>query len=136
MNIDLLTNQQVLTLYTTQWCRQYGIKPCDLGCSTAITVDGKIRPYQNAHPAIDDVIILIKFRDAYWQHMSKAQKQTWESMWEWTYTLKRSSRQKHLSKLESMTFDIENNITYTNLKAQARKERARSKIKALRQQTS
>jgi len=106
-----------------------GIKPCDLGCGTLTTEDGKLKPYQNAHPAIDDVIILIKFRDAFWQYMNKSQKKSWESWWKWAYTLKKPSRQKHLTKMASMAVDIDNTTLFLNIKRQAQRE----KIKTLRQ---
>lgn len=127
-NIDLLSNAQVLSQYTTDWCRQHGIKPCDLGCTTLVTEEGKLRPYQNAHPAIDDVIILIKFRDAFWTYMNKHQKKSWECWWKWAYTLKKPSRQKHLTKMASMAMDIENTMLFKNIRKQAQRE----KIKSLR----
>ncbi len=127
-NIDLLSNAEVLSQFTTNWCRQNGIKPRDLGCTTLMTEEGKLRPYQNAHPVIDDVIILIKFRDAFWSYMNKHQKKSWECWWKWAYTLKKPSRQKHLTKMASMAMDIENTILFKNIRKQSQRE----KIKSLR----
>ncbi len=101
-NIDLLSNAEVLSQFTTDWCRQNGIKPRDLGCSTLITEDGKLRPYQNAHPAIDDVIILIKLRNEFWNNWNHNEKCVWSAYWSSVYHKGYPFKAKALNKIEKL----------------------------------
>jgi hypothetical protein len=89
-----------LTRYTTQWCLKQGIKPADLGCGTRITEDGKLVPYQNAHPAIDDVIILIKLREEFWTFWNHNEKCVWHGFWSSVYNLRFPFKKSALKKLE------------------------------------
>ena len=101
-NINLLSNAEVLSQYTTNWCHQNGIKPRDLGCSTLITEEGKYRPYQNAHPAIDDVIILIKLRDEFWANWNHNEKCVWAAHWSYVYHKGHPFKAKALKNIEKL----------------------------------
>lgn len=126
---EMKLSKSELTEYINKWCFERGIKSRDLGCSTQLTEDGNFRPYQNAHPAIDDVIILIKFRDSFWSVMNKNQRKSWNGWWKWAYTLKKPSRHKHYKKMATMAIELENNLLYKNIIIKAQRE----KIKTLRQ---
>ena len=91
-----------ITAYTTQWCLEKGIKPRDLGCGTLITDDGKIKPYQNAHPAIDDVIILIKLREEFWTNWNHNEKCTWSAHWSSVYHKGHHFKAKALKNIEKL----------------------------------
>lgn len=105
------THQEIEHL-TRYWCRTLGIHDKDL----------------LTHPQINDLIILINFRNEFWKEMNKHQRKSWECCWQWAYKLKRSSRQKHLVKLEKIGCEIENNRLYKKIVKQAQRE----KIKTLR----
>ena len=111
MTTRQFTHQELEHL-TRYWCRTLGIHLKDI----------------EAHPQIDDVILLVKFRDEFWKEMNKHQKKSWECFWHWAYKLKRSSRQKHFLKLEKIGREIQNNRLYKQLVKQAQRE----KIKTLR----
>jgi hypothetical protein len=72
--------------YTNLWCREKGIHAKDL----------------ENHPQADDVVLLIKFREAFWYSMERSEQGVWAAYWSWTYTKALSLKQKHLKKLESI----------------------------------
>lgn len=116
-----------LTQYTTLWCREHGIKPRDLGCGTSITENGKLRSYQNAHPAIDDVIILIKLREEFWTVWNASERAIWAAYWSSVYHHGFSFKKKALKKIET----IANSGIYKQSQAQIKRQR----IKELREST-
>ena len=91
-----------LTAYTTLWCRELGIKPRDLGCSVLTTEDGKMRPYQNAHPAIDDVIILIQMRNEFWNYWNNSEQCSWGAHWSSVYHKGHPFKAKALKNIERL----------------------------------
>lgn len=120
-----LNSTQNLNQYIIDWCRQLGIKPRDLGCSTIITKDGKVRPYQNAHPAIDDVIILIKLRDTFWQYWNHNEKSIWTTHWNSVYHNGYPFKAKALKNIEK--------LATTGIFRQQQKIQQREKIRQLRE---
>jgi hypothetical protein len=90
------------TAYTTNWCLKQGIKPRDLGCGTLVTEDGKIKPYQNAHPAVDDVIILIRLRDEFWNNWNHNERCVWAAHWSSVYHKGHHFKAKALQNIERL----------------------------------
>ena len=90
------------TRILTEWCREQGIKSADLGCSTAMTEDGRLRPYQNAHPAIDDVIILLRLKKEFWSVYRRDQKTLYSNLWNYAYVKKMPFKANHLRQVESL----------------------------------
>lgn len=117
-----------LTQYTTQWCRKYGIKPRDLGCGINKHEDGTYRINQNAHPAIDDVMILIKLRDEFWSVWNSSERGVWAAYWSSVYHNGCPFKKKALKKIET----IANSGIYRQQQAELNKQ----KIKQLRIGTS
>jgi hypothetical protein len=105
--------QTLIEGVTNYWCRTIGIHNADL----------------HTHPQIDDVIILIRFREAYWRWMHKGQKTSLQYMFDWTYKRKNCLQDKHLEKLKQMALTLENNRLFLNIQL----ENKRTKIKQLRQ---
>lgn len=99
-NKKLLTNAEVLTQYTTDWCRQYGIKPRDLGCGIVIQADGTYKTNLNPHPAINDVMILIKLREEFWTAWNHNEKCVWAAYWSHVYHKGFPFKKKALKKIE------------------------------------
>lgn len=106
--------QTLIEGVTNYWCRTIGIHSEDL----------------HKHPQIDDVILLIKYREEYWKSMNKAQRTSFQYMFEWAYKRKNCLGQKHLEKLKRMALTLENNRLFLKQQLQAK----RIKIKQLRQQ--
>jgi AICAR transformylase/IMP cyclohydrolase PurH len=123
MNEQTPLSKTELTHYTNMWCKELGIKSVDLGCQYRVGEDGKMIREEKVHPAIDDVIMLIRFREELWTDMNKHQRKSWDCFWKWTYTLKKQSRQKHLIKLEKIASDVHNNRLYKSIIKQAQRER-------------
>lgn len=114
-----------LTAKITEWCLNKGIKPRDLGCGTIKTEDGKIKPYQNAHPAIDDVIILIKLRDEFWNNWNHNEQCSWSGHWSSVYHNGHPFKAKALKNIER--------LANTGIHRQQQEQAQRNKIKALRE---
>jgi hypothetical protein len=94
--------------YTNLWCREKGIHAKDL----------------EEHPQADDVVLLINFRDAFWNIMTPAEQGVWAAYWGWTYSKALSLKKKHLKKLEN----IGNSLAFRQQQQAQRLE----KIKVLR----
>jgi hypothetical protein len=90
------------TRILTEWCREQGIKSADLGCSTVMTEDGRLRPYQNAHPAIDDVIILLRLKKEFWSVYRRDQKTLYSNLWNYAYVKQMPFKANHLRQVESL----------------------------------
>ena len=97
---------------TNYWCRTKGIHSSDL----------------DTHPQIEDVMILLKYRDAMWQKLNKSEQAHWGAIWDWTYHRKYPLKNKHISKLELITLQAEQR--HVNQLIEAAK--ARQKIRQLR----
>lgn len=111
--------------YTNLWCAQQGIKSADLGCGYHITEDGKLKPYQNAHPAIDDVIILIKLREEFWSYWNHNEKCVWSGHWSSVYTKRHHLKAKALKNIEKLAI--------TGIFRQQQEQEQRNRIKAIRE---
>lgn len=94
--------------YTNQWCRSIGIRNKDL----------------TNHPSIDDVILLVNFRNEFWQDLTKIEQATWSGFWSIIYHRHYTLKATHLVKLELMA----QSALFTRQKQQQRQ----GKIRALR----
>jgi hypothetical protein len=103
---------QFATQVTNYWCRSKGIKSEDL----------------DTHPQIDDVMLLLKYRDGMWIKLNTSEQAHWGAIWDWTYHRKYPLKNKHLAKLELITIQAEQR--HANKMAQINK--ARQKIRSLR----
>ena len=99
---------------TNYWCRTLGIHNRDL----------------HEHPQIDDVIILVKLIQEYQQEFTPKQRILVYIIWDWCYNKRRPLTRKYLKALEKLIYRIHQ---IRNLKLKA-KNKARQKIKAIRQQ--
>lgn len=106
------TNEQVLDHYTNLWCRQKGISIRDI----------------EQHPQADDVIMLINWRDAMWDNLDKVQQGSFAGIWSYVYSYKKPIRQKHITKLESITLTA----MALHTKTQNKQARIKARIMALR----
>jgi hypothetical protein len=97
---NLKLSKSELIAYTTLWCLEQGIKPRDLGCGSRVSDDGKIIRFQNAHPAIDDVLILIKLRDEFWEYWNHNEKCVWAAHWSSVYHKGHPFKAKALKNIE------------------------------------
>jgi hypothetical protein len=113
--------------YTNLWCIEQGIKPRDLGCGTTITNDGKVKLYQNAHPAIDDVIILIQLRNEFWSFWNHNEKCVWQGFWSSVYNCGFPFKAKALKKIEL--------LAQSGIYRQEQQKIKQAKIRQLREST-
>lgn len=95
------------------WCSLKGIKKADL----------------DRHPSIDDVILLMRWRDAMWQSVNNSEQAFWGALWNIVYRNGGKLKKKHLDKLEFIT----NNIILRQEKKAQKLQTQRERIKQLRQ---
>lgn len=107
--MNLMTKNELLEYYTNYWCRSKGISKKDL----------------ETHPQIDDVILMLRFRDSLWTILNQSEQAVWGAYWNTVYHKRRCLHKKALNKLEQIT------ITATDRLLQLQNQRSR--IKALRQ---
>lgn len=105
-----------LNHYTNLWCREKGIHAIDL----------------EKHKQADDVVLLVLFREQFWRDMTKAQQGSWAAFWSYSYTHKKPLKQKHLKKLENISYSAINTRHFKEIQ----KAEQRQRIKALRQNTT
>ncbi len=105
--MEKLTRQE-LQHFTNMWCRQNGIKQRDL----------------TGHPNIDDVVLLVNFRNEFWQDLSKIEQATWSGFWSIIYHRQFNLKAKHLAKLETMA--------QSALFQRQKQQQRQGKIRALR----
>lgn len=72
--------------YTNRWCISIGIKNRDL----------------DNHPAIDDAILLINYRDKLWIDLTKHEQGVWAAMWNRVYHKQYPLKGKHYRQLEEI----------------------------------
>jgi hypothetical protein len=72
--------------YTNKWCRSIGIKFRDL----------------DNHSAIDDVILLINFRNTFWSNLNRSEQGMWAALWNRVYHKQYYLKKKQLDQLEIM----------------------------------
>ena len=92
-----------ITHYTNLWCRSKGISAKDL----------------ENHPQADDLVLLINIREATWHMLNSQEQGVWAAYWGWVYTKGYSLKNKHINKLESVTYQA---LTRYNQIQQARKK--------------
>lgn len=95
------------------WARTKGIKQQDL----------------TQHPQIDDIILLIKYRDSIWGKLNKPEQSSWAGIWSWVYTKGYPLKKKHLKKLEQ----VYTTATDRHLQKLIKQAEQKQRIKALRQ---
>jgi hypothetical protein len=100
--------QTLIQGVTNYWCRMKGIHSRDL----------------DSHPQIDDVMLLLKYRDGMWIKLNTSEQAHWGAIWDWTYHRKLPLKTKHLAKLELITIQAE--------QRHRKKQQAIDKIKQLR----
>lgn len=85
---------------------------------------GITRKALETHPHIDDVILLLKYRDAMWDLLNNSERAVWGAYWGYTYNKRKALKKKSLAKLEQIT------ITATTRREETKA--AIQRIKALR----
>jgi hypothetical protein len=80
------------------------------------------------HPQADDIVLLLKWRDEMWTKLTKKEQGAWAAFWSWTYHNKYPLKQKHLTKLETITIQA----TDRHLKSLVIKAEQKQKIRQLR----
>ena len=85
-----LSNQEIRH-YTNLWCREQGIHSRDL----------------ETHPQMDDVVLLINFREVFWPHMDSRERGIWAAYWGRTYTQKYPMKKSYFNQLEIITKSAE-----------------------------
>lgn len=99
--------------YTNYWCRSKGISTKDL----------------ESHPQIEDVMLLLKFREGMWSKLNRSEQAHWGAYWNWCYHRKFLLKKKHLKKLELITEEA----TQRHLIKIIKQSKARQRIHELRQ---
>lgn len=97
--------------YTNYWCKSKGISSKDL----------------TEHPRIDDIILLLAFREAMWIKLNKAEQGCWSGYWSSIYHKRNRLKGKALKKLEQITITAENRHTMTINKIKQLKQNPHSK---------
>jgi hypothetical protein len=113
--------------YTNLWCRELGIKSVDLGCGFTRNINGKIVS-KPQHPALDDVILLIKVRQEFWTFFNAHEKGVWAGYWNTVYHYGFPMKVKAIKKIETL-------VSSGIYKKSQRKLQA-EKIKQLRKHTT
>jgi hypothetical protein len=106
--------QTLIQGVTNYWCRTKGIHNKDL----------------DTHPHIDDVIFLLKWRDAMWDMCNLNERAFWGSVWGNVYNKKTAIKKHILAKFETVTIQA---ITRHNNNLDI-KAKQKERIKQLRQQ--
>lgn len=99
--------------YTNYWCKTKGISSRDL----------------EQHPQMDDVVLMLRWRDAMWDKLNKSEQAVWGAYWNTVYHKRRPIHKKALTKLEQITITASDR----HLKNLVTMAQTKQKIKALRQ---
>lgn len=94
------------------WVRSKGLKHKDL----------------SVHPQIDDVILLVKVRDAQWNKFNRSEQAQWGAIWNWTYHKQMPLKKKHITNIEQAIINSEDRY----LRHQTKQLKQRQLIKARR----
>ena len=81
------------------------------------------------HPCIDDLILLIKYRQECWHRLNKSEQAVWGALWGYTYTKRKPLKNKSLKKLEQIHITSHNR----HLQEIYKKTQQRKRIQALKQ---
>tara|TARA_R110000803_G_scaffold118966_1_gene187271 strand:- start:615 stop:1052 length:438 start_codon:yes stop_codon:yes gene_type:complete len=89
-NRETSDKQRLMEIEASQfigyWAKTKGIKQADL----------------TQHPQIDDIIILIKYRDSVFTKLNKSEQAVWGAIWGIVYNKRKPFKKKHLAKLEQI----------------------------------
>lgn len=80
------------------------------------------------HPYIDDVILLMKWRDSMWNKLNRSEQAVWGAFWGYTYNHQMPLKNKTLKKLEQITITA----TDRHLQSLVKAAEVRQRIKALK----
>ena len=106
--------QTLIEGVTNYWCRTKGIHSKDL----------------DSHPQMDDVILLMKWRDAMWTKCTASEQAFWGSVWGSVYNKKKPIKKHILAKFETVTIQATTrHMNNLNIKA-----KQKDRIKQLRLQ--
>lgn len=111
MTVRHFTHEEVEHL-TRYWCRTLGIHLKDI----------------EAHPQIDDVIILIKFLQEYLQELKESKRIHLHILWDWVYTQKKALTKKQSKQLTRLIHQLEATRYHKN----RRLDEKRNKIRQIR----
>lgn len=67
---------------------------------------GISRKALDTHPHIDDVILLLKWRDTMWNKLNKSEQAVWGAYWGSVYHKQKALKNKALAKLEKITITV------------------------------
>ena len=101
-------SQREITKIANDFCRSKGISYSDL----------------TNHPNLDDVMILIRIRDSYWDVLTSEERGIWGAYWGFAYVKSFRLKDKHITKIERI-------VKYGEYRKN-QKEQARNKIRKLR----
>jgi hypothetical protein len=82
-----MLGQSQIKHYTNLWCQSRGIQAEDL----------------ENHPQADDVVLLIKIREQFWNFLNKSEQGVWSAYWSSVYHKKFALKKNALTKLELIT---------------------------------
>lgn len=88
--MNKLTKSELIH-FTNRWCRSNGISLRDL----------------TNHPQIEDVVLLVNFRNEFWRDMTASEQGTWSAYWSLVYHKQFTIKQAHLGKLETIARSCE-----------------------------
>lgn len=94
---------------TNLFCWRRGFKAKDLG----------------NHPYADDLVLMTRIKDEFWQYLTPSQKGWFNGVWGYVYRVRRPLKNKHLIELEE--------ITKTAIRQETRHKQQMAKIKQLKQ---
>ena len=117
MKRDLEQLEKIQTLEQEQllgyWLKRKGITRKDI----------------ETHKQIDDVVLLLRWKDAMHSLLNASELSVWGAYWGYTYKKRKALKKKSLKKLEQITITATQRHTQQQSKAQQQQQR----IKALRQ---
>lgn len=79
------------------------------------------------HPHIDDVILLMKWRDAMWNILNNSEQAVWGAYWGYTYNKRKALKKKSLNKLEQITITATQKHKLKHAKLQAQRQLIKAK---------
>ena len=85
---------------------------------------GITRTALETHPHIDDVVLLMRWREGVWHLLNTSEQAVWGAYWGHTYKKRKALKKKSLNKLEQITITAIDRHKQAQLKI--------NKIKALR----
>jgi hypothetical protein len=129
-NTMALQSESTVTVLdlTNYWCKTLGIQSKDLGCGVRRTDKGIQIDNQTSHPQIDDVILLIKVLQEYFEELTATKRIHLHILWDWVYKQKKPLTKKHCKQLTRLITQLENHRYHIK----KNKQKQRQRIKALK----